>query len=142
MSEHNVELHRRLVAAANAHEPEESFRLFDRQIEFHSRFASVGAVTVYRGHDGLRRYRRDLYDAWGEDLRVEAEAYFDLGEQTLVFYTVHGRGRHSGAETSMWFANVARWRDDLCTYWKAYVDRDEALRELGVTEDELEPIEP
>jgi hypothetical protein len=141
VSERNVELHRRLVAVGNT-QPAEFTALFHPQIEFHSRFATLGAVTVYRGHDGLRRYQRDLYDVWGEDIRVEVEAYFDLGERTLVFYTVHGRGRHSGAETSMWFAVVARWQDDLCIYWKAYAAREEALAELGITEDELEPIAP
>ena len=37
---------------------------------------------------------------------------------------------------------VARWRDDLVTYIKVYVQRGDALRELGVSEDELEPIAP
>jgi hypothetical protein len=35
---------------------------------------------------------------------------------------------------------VARWRDSQCVYWKAYVDRGEALRELGVSEDELKAV--
>jgi len=41
---------------------------------------------------------------------------------------------------------VARWRDGLLVYIKAYVkayaSREDALRDLGVSEDELEPIRP
>ena len=37
-------------------------------------------------------------------------------------------------------ANVMRWRDDRCVFWGYYLDRSEALAELGVSEDELEPV--
>jgi hypothetical protein len=40
------------------------------------------------------------------------------------------------------FAQVAKWRDGLLIYWKAYVHREDALRDLGVSEDALEPIAP
>jgi ketosteroid isomerase-like protein len=98
-------------------------------------------VTVYHGHDGLRSWFGQLDDAW-EELRVEPEAYFDLGEQTLVLYVPHGRGRHSGAEVAMPVASVARWREGRMVYLKGYARREEALRELDVSEDQLERIEP
>ena len=38
-------------------------------------------------------------------------------------------------------ASVAIWRNELMTYVKVYLlDRADALRELGVSEDELDPI--
>jgi hypothetical protein len=39
-------------------------------------------------------------------------------------------------------AQVARWRDGLLVYVKGYADREDALSDLGVSEDELEPIYP
>jgi hypothetical protein len=33
-------------------------------------------------------------------------------------------------------------RDGLAVYFKTYTDQAEARRDLGVTEDELEPIAP
>ena len=39
-------------------------------------------------------------------------------------------------------ARVCRWRDGLMVYGKAYVHREDALRDLGVSEDALEPIAP
>jgi hypothetical protein len=39
-------------------------------------------------------------------------------------------------------ALVVRWRAGRLAYLKGYSNRDEALRDLGVTEDELKPITP
>ncbi len=142
MSRENVELHRRVYVAFNAHDMEVFLALFDPQIEFHSRFVVLSGVTVYRGHDGLRSWNRGFEEVWGDEFRIEPEAYFDLGEQTLALAILHARGRQSGAETTMRLAQVAKWSDGLCVYLKSYADREEALGELGVSEDELERIDP
>jgi ketosteroid isomerase-like protein len=141
MSERNVELQSCLLKAYNARDLEGFLALCDPTIEFVSAFAAVGG-GVFHGHDGLRGWwQGDVDRVWGES-RLQPEAYFDLGEQTLVFYTVHGRGRRSGAEVAMPVALAARWRDGLVVHAKAYAHRKDALRDLGVSEDELEPIEP
>jgi ketosteroid isomerase-like protein len=141
MSESNVELLHRFYEAFNARDIEALIACCDPSIEFHSTFAAVGG-GVYHGHDGMRRYFRDLGEAWGDEIRVVTEAYVDLGEHTLMFQVARGRGRHSGAEVTMPIAGVARWRDDLLVYAKAYLHREDALSDMGVTEDELEPIAP
>jgi ketosteroid isomerase-like protein len=141
MSERNVELMRRFTEAWNSRDIEAISACCDTSIELHSIFAAVGG-GVYHGHDGLRTYQRDLEDAWGDEIRAEVEAFFDLGEQTLTFYAMHGRGQRSGTEVKMPIAVVVRWRDGLLVYFKGYTDREEALRELGVSADELEPIAP
>jgi ketosteroid isomerase-like protein len=142
VSEQNIELHRRLVKAFNARDVEAIISLCDPRIEFHSVFAAVGAVTVFHGHDGMRKWHRDLEDVWGDDFRAEPEAYFDLGEHTLMFHVLHGRGKQSGAEVAMPFAQVCRWRDGVGVYSKMYASREDALGDLGVAEDALEPIAP
>jgi ketosteroid isomerase-like protein len=141
MSEHNVEFMRRFNEAFNARDIGAAIACCDPNIEFHSAFATVGGA-VYHGHDGLRRWQRDYEDAWGDGIRIEPEAYFDLGEETLAFNVMHGRGRHSGAEVAMPVAAVSRWRDGLMVYMKAYVHPEDALSDLGVSEEELEPIDP
>jgi ketosteroid isomerase-like protein len=83
-----------------------------------------------------------LQDAWGEEIRIEPEAYFDLGEHTLAFNILLGRGRHSGADVAMPYAQVVRWRDGLIIYFEAYVHREDALTDLGVVEDALVRIAP
>ena len=141
MSQENVELHRRATEAYNARDIDAYIALCDSRIEFHSVLAAVEG-GVYHGHDGLRRSVEDIEDAMGDEGRLEAEAYFDLGEQTLVFYEVHARGRQSGAAVTGRFAQVARWRDGLGVYMKVYAHKEDALKDLGVSEDDLEPIAP
>jgi ketosteroid isomerase-like protein len=141
VSEPNVELYRRLVEAFNARDLDAMLVLIAPSCEWHSAFAGVFG-GVYHGHDGVRMWHRDLEESWGEEIRVEPEAYFDLGEHTLAFSALHGRGQHSGAEVVMPAAHVFRWRDGLIVYFKAYARREEALSDLGVSEDELEPIAP
>lgn len=140
MSEQNVELHRRIEEAFNRRDIEAMIACLDPSVEYYPLLSAIG-VTVYHGHDGLRSWFGQLDDAW-EELGVEAEAYFDLGEQTLLFYVLHGRGRHSGAEVAMPGAQVFRWRDGLGVYAKQYAHREDAVRDLGVAEDALKPITP
>jgi hypothetical protein len=66
----------------------------------------------------------------------------DLGEHTLAFNVAQARGIHSGAEVTMPHVAVTRWRDGLMVYIKGYADKEEALRDLGVSEGELQPIAP
>jgi hypothetical protein len=141
MSQENVELHRRAVEAYNAHDVENFIRFCDPSVEAHSVFAAVGGA-VYHGHDGLRRFFRDARDAWGDEIRIEPEAYFDLGENTLLLQVLYGQGKQSGVEVTMPVAQVARWRDGLCVLFKGYGQREDALSDLGVGEDDLEPIAP
>jgi hypothetical protein len=111
----------------------------DPSIEIHL-FAEIGAV--HHGEEEALRWLQELGDTWGDTFRIEPEAYFDVGEHTLLFYVVHGRGQQSGAEVEMAAAQVARWHDGLAVYLKNYNRKEDALRDLGVSEDELEPITP
>jgi ketosteroid isomerase-like protein len=141
MSQENIELTRSAIEAFRASEIEAFIAYCDPSIEVHSVFAAVGG-GVYHGHDGVRRWHRDLEEAWGERFRAEPETYFDLGDETLLFFVLHGRGEHSDVEVAMPSAGVARWRDGRMIYYGAYVHREAALSDLGVLEEHLEPIDP
>src|SRR5438876_1453472 len=107
MSQENLELHRRNVELWHARDFEAFIATCDPSIEFHTEFSAVGGG--YHGHHGLRKFLRDFEDAWGDEIRLEVEAYFDLGESVLAFYLLHGHGRQSGAEVTMPFAQEVRW---------------------------------
>jgi hypothetical protein len=141
VSDQNVELHRCLIKAYNARDVEALIAYLDPGVELHPVFAAAGGA-VYHGHDGVRSWYRDQADAFGDELRVEPEAYFDLGEQTLLFYVLRGRGRQSGADVAMPLAQVCSWRDGVGVYSKMYASSEDALGDLGVSEDALEPIAP
>jgi ketosteroid isomerase-like protein len=141
VSEQNVELHRRVIDAYNARDTDAFLALCDPEIEIYSVFAAPGGAD-YHGHDGVRRWHRDLGEAWGDGFRVEPEAFFDLGEDTLAFNVLHGQARQSGVDVAMPIAQVARLRDGLIVYIKVYIHREDALSDLGVSEDALDPIAP
>ena len=141
MSDQNVELHRRVLAAVNGRDLEAVIALCDPDIELHS-LMTVPGGAIYHGHDGAQNFLADLEDAWGDEFRLDAELYFDLGEHTLMFYVARGRGRQSGADVEMEWAQVCRWRDGLLVYSKPYVNREDALSDLGVSQDAIEPIAP
>lgn len=137
MSRDNIERTRAALEAFNEHDIERQISFTDQEVEFHSTFAAVGGA-VYHGHAGLRQWHRDLEEAWGEEIVNKPERFFDLGARTLIHTTLYARGRHSGAEVEMPIAQLFEWRDGLLVYFKTYVDRDEALRDLGVSEAALE----
>jgi ketosteroid isomerase-like protein len=141
MSERNIEHWRRWFDAYNARDTEALLEYCDPHIEFHSVFAVAGGA-VYHGRDGMRKLHQDFRDVWGDVIRFEPEAYFDLGERALVFGLLHGRGGHSGVDVGMAAAQVTRWRDGLMVYAKGYAHREDALSDLGLSAGELEPIEP
>jgi ketosteroid isomerase-like protein len=140
VSRENVELTRGLIDAWAKRDVEAFTAYCAPNIEWRSVFAAVGGA-VYRGHHDVRRYFQDLGEAW-EEVRVEVEAYFDLGDSTLAFTTWQGRGRHSGAEVTLHGALAFRWRNGLAICWQGYSERADALRDLNLSEDELEPIAP
>ena len=70
------------------------------------------------------------------------DAYLDFGDHTLLFQLLRGRGRHGDVEIAMPTTHLWTWRDGLTVYFKGYAQREDALRELGVSKDQLEPIGP
>jgi hypothetical protein len=62
MSNDDVELLRRAIAAYNVRDIEAFIACCDPSIEFHSAFAAVGGA-VYHGHGGLRGWHRDMQEA-------------------------------------------------------------------------------
>ncbi len=60
MSSENVQAHRRVVDAFNKRDVEGIAALCDPQIELHS----AVTTTLYHGHEGVRKWNRDLEEAW------------------------------------------------------------------------------
>jgi ketosteroid isomerase-like protein len=140
VSRDNVDRHRRLNAGFNERDSDVLVAVCGPNVEIHSVFTAVGGAT-YHGHTGARKWLTDIAEAWSE-FHVEVEAIFDLDECTLAFVVLHGRGSVSGADVVMPYAQVMRWRDARCVWFKAYAHREDALGDLGVSEDALEPIAP
>src|SRR5919198_3545274 len=140
MPDEDVEAVRRFLDALNSHDVRALVESCHPEIELHSRFATIGGAD-YQGQDEVRRWYHDLAREWGEP-RVQTDAIFEVGADLLLFTVLHGRGRVSGSEAALPGALVMRARDRLVVYFKAFAHREDALAELGVSEDALGRIAP
>src|SRR5215211_8237247 len=121
MSQENVEVVRRLWAAAERHDSELVFALYDPDIVWGSP-ASHGPLEVggfYHGHDGVRQFFRAFLESF-ESYEAHAEKIEEAGDRVLVRYRVSGRGKGSGVEVAMQRWNVYELRGALVVRVKVF----------------------
>ncbi len=133
MSRENVELIRRGYALFNAGETDAWLALFDRDIELRVSGVFPGFDPLYRGHDGLTRFREILLEAW-ESFEAEPKEIVDRGEYVGVVLQLQAKGRGSGAEVDLTFHHAFRFRDGLIDRWASYPTLDQALEAAGLSE--------
>jgi ketosteroid isomerase-like protein len=96
--------------------------------------AEVGAgETVFHGREGVARAVSELTDAF-DGLRVQPEAFYDLGDRVLAFVRVRGRAKRSGVPIDARFAHLATFRGTQITHWRAFAHPEEAIEAVGLTE--------
>jgi len=90
---------------------------------------------TFAGHAGLREAHRDFLIAW-KDWNVAADDYRELGDaRILVLFRFSALGRSSGLDVARirtQGASLFELRDGLVTKLVQYLDRETALRELGL----------
>jgi ketosteroid isomerase-like protein len=90
----------------------------------------------WRGIAEMSAAWREVLSAW-RHFRVEAERYRDLGDGRVLVLTFNnsGRGRTSGLEVGQFRtegANVFQIRNGRVTRLVSYLNRDQALADLGL----------
>jgi ketosteroid isomerase-like protein len=133
VSEANVEAVRRGVEAFSRADWEKSLELMDPDIEWHDAPDLPGA-QVHRGREGVLAQWKGMREAL-EGFTVEAERYFDAGDEVVVFLTSGGRGRASGVPVSRELAQVVTVRNGRATKIVGHTDRAEALEAAGLSRD-------
>jgi uncharacterized protein len=139
MSEENVELVRRLYEAVAERDSDTVLSIYHPDLEWdHTHNTEVAAVmgghTIYHGHDGLRRWSREFYEAW-ENVDAELEELIDAGDQVVVVLNYRGHGRVSGIEVEYTrMAGVLTIRDGQITRAEWFRRRDDALEAAGLLE--------
>jgi hypothetical protein len=135
MSNQNIEAFKRAVEANNRGDYEALLAEIDPDVEWHAVFQVMfgGQATVCRGHEGVREYLRDLDE--GFDVRhVEISEFRDLGKRIVAIGHDRGRGRVSGAELDSPISFVAEFRDGKVFRMSDYLDSNEALEAVGLSE--------
>jgi ketosteroid isomerase-like protein len=133
MSQENVDLVRRAVDAFNRRDLDAFVALTDDDVEVIPRSAPLEGGDHYHGHDGVRRWLKDLFGVF-TDFTTEVVEAHDLEDLTLALLRqrARGAGSHAPTEQSIW--NVARWRRGKCIWWRAFDTRAEALEAVGLSE--------
>jgi ketosteroid isomerase-like protein len=134
MSQENVEIIGRAVAAINARDLDGYLACCTADIELHTPLAAIGAV--YEGPVGIRRWFTDLEDV-GPDFRLELErAEMIRPGLVLAFLRVTGSGRTSGLQVTdaTPTANVYDLVEGKIRRVRIFMDRQEALEAVGLSE--------
>jgi ketosteroid isomerase-like protein len=133
MSQENVEIVRAMMDAVARQDLTRLIELTDPEVEWHSFLAQLGEGSVYRGHDGMRRYVRDVSDAW-EFLRTDVDDVLAVGDVVVVIGRLRYRGKGSGVETESAAGYVGKFREGRMVYMRAFRDPEQALLALGLSE--------
>jgi hypothetical protein len=103
----------------------------DEEVEADSRLAAVEGG--YRGHDGIRRWWKNMFDGF-PDFTIELVEVRDLGDLTLGVLRNRGRGAGSDAwfEETVW--QLVEWDEGKIVRWSAHRTEAEALEAVGMRE--------
>jgi ketosteroid isomerase-like protein len=126
-------LARRWSQAFNDRDMDVLEQLTSPDFEFVPYLASLIESNVYHGYDGLHRYFEDARAAW-EELRVRQAEVREVGDHTISFGELSGKGRASGLEVRVPLAWVGDWSGGKLVRLVTYTDRDEALEAAGLTQ--------
>jgi ketosteroid isomerase-like protein len=130
MSEENVEIVRRAVAAFNAGDRDRALSMCDPEIEYRSPFEQ----KTYRGLDEMVRWRETMAAAL-EDFHLEDIRFLDAGgDRVVALYRIVGRGAGSGVPVSQGVGALWQLRNGKLLKGEVFLDQREALEAAGLRE--------
>jgi ketosteroid isomerase-like protein len=132
MSQQNVRLVERAIAAINARDIEGYRACCTEDVKLETPMAAIGGV--YEGIDGIRRFLTDVEDA-APDFRMELDGVEEVdGKRVLAFLHNSSTGRGSGIGLAWPQTNVYDLVDGKISHIRIFLDRDEALKAVGLAE--------
>lgn len=132
MSQENVRLVERAIAAINARDIEGYRACCTENVKLETPMAAVGGV--YEGIDGIRRYFADIEDA-APDFRIELDGVEEVdSKRVIAFLRSSSTGRASGFRMAWPSTNVYDLIDGKISHIRIFLDRQEALKAVGLEE--------
>jgi ketosteroid isomerase-like protein len=128
MSQDNVEAVRRSFEAFNRRDLDELVALAHRDAEWIPFRAQLEGI-VYRGHDGIRRFVRDMEEDWSE-FEIEPLELHEHGDRVLVIGRVRALGRGSSVEIDAVAGFVTDLRDGQIIRLMSHSDPEAARRTM------------
>ena len=135
MSQENVEGVRRSFEAFNRGDLEGFLAGWSPDATYRAAITWMveGETGDFLGHDGLRRWWRDLHGLY-DDLRTNLLETRDLGGRVLVVFEIRGRGKGSGMTRTETLAQVVSVRNAKLGEVRDFLTRAEALEAVGLRE--------
>ena len=130
MSRGILELADQVMEALGRRDLSTLLALADPEVEWHSFFAQLGEGGVYRGHEGTRKYMRDLEEAW-EIVRADTDDAIAAGDVAVFVGRIHYRGKGSGIETETAAGWMLKFRHEKLIRFRAFRNPEEALERIG-----------
>lgn len=133
MSQENVDIVRRALAATSSYPPDFDTvnALYHPDHVLTSDYGVEG--TTYRGMAGYQRSLADMNAAWDE-WRQEVEDVLDGDGGVVVILRLKARGKGSGAPVDRRWALVVKLRDGKIVASHAYLEPSKALEAVGLSE--------
>ncbi len=132
MSQENVRLVERAIEAVNARDIEGYLACCTETVKLETPMAPVGGM--YEGIDGIRRFFTDIEDA-APDFRIELDGVEEVdSERVITFLRTSGTGRSSGIRMGYRQTNVYDLIDAKISHIRIFLDRQEALKAMGLAE--------
>ena len=100
--------------------------------EVHPVLGANLAANVYRGHEGVRQWTRDLWGEW-ESFEVSVGEVTERGDWLLYRSGFWGADAPAGRTIDAEIFHLARMRDGLIVRIEGFRERDAAIRALEAT---------
>ena len=115
------------IAAFNRRDGDALVELAHPAVDYRPYLAVIsGGAGSYRGHRGLRRYLRDLADAWSE-YETQIHSLRPLGEHVLMDGRIRATGRSSGLEVDLEMSWLHSFQDGKYARLRTFFDPAAAL---------------
>jgi ketosteroid isomerase-like protein len=132
MSQENVRLVERAIAAINARDIEGYLACCTEDVKLETPMAAVGGV--YEGIDGIGRFFTDIEEA-APDFRIELDGMDEVdGKRVIAFLRTSSTGRASGIRMAAFQTNVYDLIDGKISHIRIFFDRQEDLNAVGLEE--------
>jgi ketosteroid isomerase-like protein len=135
MSQANVDAFKRAVEAMNRGDIEAALNELDPEVEWHPALPVLlrGEAVVYRGHDGVREFFREVRELWSE-VHYEISLIEEADDRVVAVGRIRIRDRESDAESEALVGYICLMRRAKVIRIWGFLDPKEALKAAGLRE--------
>jgi ketosteroid isomerase-like protein len=133
MSQENVEIVRQFSERSARLDWDGVADLVDPSVVQHGTAGGMDEGRVLRGLSEIRQDYESVEKTWDEH-QIEPQEFIDAGDRVVVFLREYQRGKRSGIELTIDTAVVVDLLDGRIVRIQGYMDRAEALKAVGLSE--------